>query len=101
MHPRAATCSCTTRTTRFATSVEEFIRQAADDPQVLAIKLTLYRTVGRQPDHPQSLIRAAERGKQVAVLVELKARFDEAANIDVGQARWRRRASTSSTAWSG
>jgi polyphosphate kinase len=64
----------------FSTSVERFVEQACADPDVLAIKLTIYRTSDDTPLIPL-LIRASERGKQAVCLVELKARFDERANI--------------------
>jgi len=69
----------------FATSVERFIQLATEDPDVLAIKMTLYRT-GGDSHIARLLTAAAERGKQVAVLIELQARFDEENNI-----RWAQR----------
>ncbi len=68
----------------FTSSIERFIRTAVDDVKVLAIKMTLYRTGDNSPFIPL-LIRAAESGKQVVVLIELKARFDEERNIHWAQ----------------
>ena len=68
----------------FATSVERFVEQAVNDPNVLAIKQTVYRTSDDSPLVP-ALIRAVERGKQAVCVVEVKARFDERANLQVSR----------------
>ena len=68
----------------FSSSVERFLREAAIDPKVRGIKMTLYRT-GTKSSVIDSLILAAQKGKQVAVVIELKARFDEAANIQLAE----------------
>ena len=69
----------------FAASAERFIAEAVSDPDVLAIKQTIYRTTRNSP-FVQHMIRAAEQGKQVACLVELRARFDEGRNVRLAQA---------------
>ena len=68
----------------FDASVERFVRTAADDPQVRAIKMTVYR-VGDETPFVKSLVRAAQAGKEVVCLVEVRARFDEARNLQSGE----------------
>ena len=82
----------------FEASVERFIRSAAEDPGVLAIKMTVYR-VGDDTPFVRSLIRAAENGKQVACVIEIMARFDEARNLYWAKQLERIGATSSTASW--
>ena len=94
-----ATSSSTIHTKASTQSVERFISDAADDPQTLSIKMTVYR-VGDDTPFVRSLVRAAESGKQVACVIELKARFDEERNLHWAT-ELERRARTSPSAMRG